>query len=259
MTIYAMSDMHGCIEPFEQALGTVDLSDKTSRLILLGDYCDRGPESLAVFRKVMELQERFGEQVIALRGNHEEMLLEYVDMAAKDLNFTQAWILADTNLATAKSFLDKDAFGEVTHLLKRKKFEDAYRMTTDYFKQHHADVLAWIRQLPYYYETEFSQVFVHAGIDEEAEDLWRIGTPKEYFTSMPPYYKGEHFESDVIAGHISTQSVSGIPGYKDIWFDGASHYYLDGNVMENGRVLVLIFDEATRRYSGPGLHERSIS
>ena len=37
----------------------------------------------------MGLQEEFPGQVIALRGNHEEMLLEYIDMAPSDLGFTQ--------------------------------------------------------------------------------------------------------------------------------------------------------------------------
>lgn len=253
MAIYAMSDIHGFIEPFEEALTHVDLSDGTSRLILLGDYCDRGPASLDVYRRIMGLQEEFPDQVIALRGNHEEMLLEYIDMAPSDLGFTQGWILADVNLKTAQSFLDEDAFVEVKRLLMRRKFEDAYLLTTDYMKTRRADVIRWIRRLPYYYETEFKQVFCHAGIDEEAGDLWRIGTPKEYFTSMSPYYTGKHFELDVIAGHISTEFVSEIPGYRDIWFDGASHYYIDGQTVISGRIPVLKYDEATGTYSGPGL------
>ena len=52
---------------------------------------------------------------------------------------------------------------------------------------------------------------------------------------------------------ISNRLGGKIPGYRGIWHDGASHYYIDGNVMENGRVLVLRYDEATGRYSGEGL------
>lgn len=253
MTIYAMSDIHGFIGPFEEALAHVNLDDGASRLVLLGDYCDRGPASLAVYRRIMSLQEEFPDQVIALRGNHEEMLLEYIDMASADLGFTQGWILADTGLATAQSFLGKDEFAEVKRLLARKKFENAYLLTVECMKRNHPDVLRWIRDLPYYYETEFDQVFCHAGIDEDAGDLWRVGTPEEYFTSMPPHYKGQRFELDVIAGHVSTESASGIPGYHNIWFDGASHYYIDGQTVTTGRTLVLQYDESTGTYSGPGL------
>ena len=70
---------------------------------------------------------------------------------------------------------------------------------------------------------------------------------------MMPDYVGRHFDLDVIAGHITTETISGIPGYRGIWHDGASHYYVDGNVVENGHVLVLRYDEATGRYSGEGI------
>ena len=41
---------------------------------------------------------------------------------------------------------------------------------------------------------------------------------------MMPDYVGRHFDLDVIAGHITTETISGIPGYRGIWHDGASHY-----------------------------------
>ena len=80
--IYAMSDIHGCLAPLNTALETVDLRDGRSKLILLGAYCDRGPDSLQVFETIMRLQDEYPGQVVALRGNHEEMLLEYCDMVA---------------------------------------------------------------------------------------------------------------------------------------------------------------------------------
>ena len=249
--LYAMSDIHGCLDAFNTALKTIDLSDERSKLVLLGDYCDRGPDSLGVFRKIMELQKEYPGQVVALRGNHEEMLLEYCDMAS-DPDFARGWILADRELATAKSFLGKGVFKEVLHMLKLRRFEDAYRLTVAQMKAEHADVLSWIRGLPYYYETP-TQVFVHAGIDEDAGDLWQIGTPEEFFTAMAPDYLGKRFDLDVIAGHITTDVVSGIPGYQDIYYDGASHYYIDGCAVKNGRVLILQYNEKTGKYSGPGL------
>ena len=149
MTIYAMSDIHGFIGPFEEALAHVNLDDGASRLVLLGDYCDRGPSSLDVYHRIMGLQEEFPGQVIALRGNHEEMLLEYIDMVSVDLGFTQGWMLADTGLATAQSFLSKGEFAQVKHLLSRRKFEEAYLLTVECMKRSHADVIRWIRNLPY--------------------------------------------------------------------------------------------------------------
>lgn len=94
---------------------------------------------------------------------------------------------------------------------------------------------------------------MHAGIDEDAGDLWRIGTPPEYFIAMMPNYVGRHFDLDVIAGHITTETISGIPGYRGIWHDGASRYYIDGNVMKHGEIAVLKYNPKTGEYSGPGL------
>lgn len=248
--IYAFSDMHGCIEAFEKALTFVDLADGRSKLVLCGDYCDRGPASLQVFRKIMTLQQEYPGQIIALKGNHEDMLLEYIDMV-EDPDFARAWMLADSNLATAKSFLGEGVFEQVKRMLAHRKFEDAYRFVVRHMKSDHADVLSWIRELPYYYETT-KQVFVHAGIDEDAGDLWRIGTPAEFFTAMTPDYVGQTFDLDVVAGHIDTETISGIPGYKGIWHDGASHYYIDGGVMRTGYIPVLAYDEHTETYSEIG-------
>ena len=145
--IYAMSDIHGCIEAFEKSLSFVNLADGHSTLVLCGDYCDRGPASLEVYQRIMQLQRDCPGQVIALRGNHEEMLLEYCAMVG-DPVFTQGWILADSNLATARSFLEEGEFSQVKHLLMRRKFEEAYRFVVDCMKTSHADVLSWIRKLP---------------------------------------------------------------------------------------------------------------
>ena len=66
--IYAMSDIHGCIAPLNAALETVNLRDGRSKLILLGDYCDRGPDSLQVYERIMRLQEEYPGQITPARG-----------------------------------------------------------------------------------------------------------------------------------------------------------------------------------------------
>ena len=256
MRIYAISDIHGCFEPFKRALDGIDLESPDSTLVLLGDCCDRGPDSLGVYRAVMGLQDRYGaRRVIALRGNHEEQFLEYV-WNYDNPEFTRAWMLSDSNLATARSFLEPDEFKHVRHLLALRRFVEAYRYTVERMVESHGEVIEWIRRLPYFWESPFRQVFVHAGIDEEAGDLWRVGTPPEWFTAMSPDYAERHFGLDVIAGHIDTETVSGIAGYRGIWFDGFSHYYIDSNVMRYGELAVLAYDSETGRYSGPGLDRR---
>lgn len=138
--IYAMSDIHGCIDAFEKSLSFVDLSDGHSTLILCGDYCDRSPASLEVYQRIMELQRvlswsdnRTKRQP---RGNAVGILRH-----GRRPGVTQGWILADSNLATAKSFLEEDEFSQVKRLLARRKFEESYRFVVDCMKTNHADVL----------------------------------------------------------------------------------------------------------------------
>lgn len=79
MTYYAISDIHGCLNELKAAMEHVDLSGG-GRLVLLGDYIDYGPQSGGVLRYIRDLQHRYGPQkVIALRGNHEEGFLEWLD------------------------------------------------------------------------------------------------------------------------------------------------------------------------------------
>ena len=42
MRIFAMSDIHGCLDAFLDALSLVDLEDKNNKLVLCGDYIHGG-------------------------------------------------------------------------------------------------------------------------------------------------------------------------------------------------------------------------
>lgn len=79
MKLYCMSDIHGCLAEFEEALSLVaeHLEEKDVRLILLGDYIHGGGDNRGVLDRVMSLQRRYGaDKVVALMGNHEEFVLQ---------------------------------------------------------------------------------------------------------------------------------------------------------------------------------------
>ena len=84
----------------------IDLSDKHSRLILLGDYIDNGPQSFEVLSKIIELEKIFPEQIVTLLGNHEEWFYD--------------WLILDKPTASAfpetiNSFFSTD---ELNYILK---------------------------------------------------------------------------------------------------------------------------------------------
>ena len=81
--IYAMSDIHGCIEDLREKMKLVDLTGN-NRIVFLGDYIDYGRSSYCVLKFIRDIQEKFGDKkVIVLKGNHEAMLLEWIDNYSK--------------------------------------------------------------------------------------------------------------------------------------------------------------------------------
>lgn len=53
---------------------------------------------------------------------------------------------------------------------------------------------------------------------------------------------------DIIAEHIGTSEISGDPRYHYIYFDGESHYYIDGTVLDSGVIPVLMVDTEENKY-----------
>ena len=79
--IYAIGDIHGKFTMLTTLLEGLPLSDADT-LLFVGDYIDRGENSRAVIDLMLELREKRGENVIFLRGNHEQMLLDALEKSA---------------------------------------------------------------------------------------------------------------------------------------------------------------------------------
>ncbi len=75
---FVVGDIHGSYEKLKAILAHLDWSPGGGdQLIFLGDYIDRGPQSYEVVQTVAELADRHPE-VIALKGNHESMFLDFI-------------------------------------------------------------------------------------------------------------------------------------------------------------------------------------
>lgn len=73
MRLLAIGDIHGCLTAFNALLDAVS-PGPDDQIITLGDYVDRGPHSRGVLEHLLALQA--GGRLIALRGNHDMMMLE---------------------------------------------------------------------------------------------------------------------------------------------------------------------------------------
>jgi serine/threonine protein phosphatase 1 len=76
-----IGDVHGCYREFERLLNLCSdhANGKPARLITLGDYVDRGPDSFGV---VQLIRHRLAgeypgfKSIINLKGNHEDMMVQ---------------------------------------------------------------------------------------------------------------------------------------------------------------------------------------
>jgi serine/threonine protein phosphatase 1 len=73
--LYAIGDIHGCFDSLKKLVEDQLMLTKDDKLVLLGDYIDRGNNSKGVVDYIMDLQEK-GFDIIPLIGNHEMLLLE---------------------------------------------------------------------------------------------------------------------------------------------------------------------------------------
>jgi serine/threonine protein phosphatase 1 len=74
---YAVGDIHGCLDKVLRLLDILNYDPTEDRLLFLGDYIDRGPNSKGVIDLMLQLQQE-NPRNIFLMGNHEDNFLTYV-------------------------------------------------------------------------------------------------------------------------------------------------------------------------------------
>ena len=136
MMTYAVGDVHGCIDKLTPLVAQClrHGRERPSRFVFVGDYVDRGPDTRAVIGLLMAMQHEKRHEVIALRGNHEAMLLDAVRTGddALWLHNGAAQTLASYGIADWRDLP--------------------------------AEHVAWIASLPLCFDDGL-RYFVHAGID----------------------------------------------------------------------------------------------
>jgi serine/threonine protein phosphatase 1 len=75
--LYAIGDIHGELGKLDELLERLPLA-QGDRLVFLGDYVDRGPDSKGVVDRLIELERRV--PCVFLLGNHESMFLDFLGL-----------------------------------------------------------------------------------------------------------------------------------------------------------------------------------
>jgi len=154
--VYAIGDIHGRADLLTELLATIradaDGRDAAlNRLIYLGDYVDRGPDSAGVIDLVLDGVPS-GFSVVTLTGNHEEMMRRFVD---GEISLGHTWMLNGGDATLASYGIDPPGWLDGADAYRRASTELAASLP-----RRHLDFL---RQLALSHEFG-DYFFVHAGV-----------------------------------------------------------------------------------------------
>jgi serine/threonine protein phosphatase 1 len=174
MRTLAIGDVHGCSAALDHLLKLVR-PGPDDRLVFLGDYVDRGPDSRGVLDRLIRLHATG--RVVALRGNHEVMMLA----AREDYQSWEGWLRVGGQQAL-------DSYGRGASL------DDVPAAHWRFMELLCVD----------WYETA-RHIFVHACVDpalamaDQHPDIlhWRPVS-----RSTPPHHSGKR----VVCGHTAQKS-----------------------------------------------------
>lgn len=137
--IFAIGDIHGCFDKLQRLILEIKADPVNDTLVFIGDYIDRADGGRDVVDYILKLKKTF-QNVICLRGNHESMLLRFLDGVEDDI------YLANGGFATLKAY---GISRSDTPKVRKKKIPP--------------DHLKFFKTLLPYYETD-QFIFVHAGL-----------------------------------------------------------------------------------------------
>lgn len=201
--LYVIPDVHGQLAQLQLILKRILPLRKSDggrdRLVMLGDYIDRRPRSHEVIDLLIRLQERYGDQVILLKGNHEEMI-EDAMKPAQHSNDYLFW-MKNGGDQTLSGYLER----------ARTPMDNPYEMQRqrliDLVPQSHKD---FFKSLKPYYETE-NHIFVHAGCDpykpmeEQLEEEWFLWDRK-LFEAVVLRKAEPRWSKTIVTGHSGHRS-----------------------------------------------------
>jgi serine/threonine protein phosphatase 1 len=155
---FVIGDVHGETTHLFKVLGALPTLDAEDTIVFVGDYVDRGPKSKELVEYVRRMPSETPAKVVTLRGNHEDGWLRVIDHGWDE------FVMPPPNgcLATLRSYTGGKSprEGELPAASELMLLQ-----TGEFFPD---DVVAWFRELPYWYEDEHA-IYVHAGLPHGPE------------------------------------------------------------------------------------------
>jgi serine/threonine protein phosphatase 1 len=159
--LYVIPDVHGMIYQLELICDRIFPLRHTGgvkdKLIFLGDYIDRRGTSPDVLDLLIELKDKYKDQIVFLRGNHEDMFMDAVHLGSAFPSKFDFWYV-NGGIETLVGYLKRANRNE--HLSEPHRFPR--QRLKDIIPKAHLNFLE--NELQDYYEDD-NFIFVHAGCD----------------------------------------------------------------------------------------------
>lgn len=220
--IFAVGDVHGEETRFQHML--TKWNPDSQRLVLLGDFIDRGENSYGVLHLAKQLHDQYG--AVILSGNHEQLFLNWIDAPVEENDV----YLPQGGRETLRSFFGRDvAYTHTpTHIanLIRTQFEDD---------------IHFLKDLPLYHEWN-DYVFVHAGVNLNLSN-WKNSTENDFCWRREPFYSTKNETGKTfVFGHTLT-SLLNEDESQDIWISPCrTKIGLDGGAVFGGLLHATVID-----------------
>ena len=123
--IYVLSDLHGHYNIFIKMLEKINFC-KDDVLYILGDCCDRGPDSLKIYLYIQKFK-----NIYLIKGNHEIMMRDAFKVDDPDSSQRRMWFQNGGNKTCTSyhQYLHKKAFDECDYKVLKAAF---YKMMIEY-------------------------------------------------------------------------------------------------------------------------------
>lgn len=148
---FVVGDVHGCIGQMTTLMDKINAASDTAPIIFVGDYVDRGEASADVLRALFAMKD--DPRITCLAGNHEEMMLKFLDnpaaSGARWLRYGGLQTMASFGVGGVGTRNDDAALDAAAAKLRTAMGDD---------------MIAWLRALPLTWQNGNVAV-VHAAAD----------------------------------------------------------------------------------------------
>ena len=171
--LFVFGDIHGHLWKLQELFNKLSITKK-DKIIFLGDYIDRGPDSKGVLDFVIDLKGKY--DVVCLMGNHERFAVESI--VYKNIQMYVSWIRNGGN-ACLESYAGGIEEMEESHL-------------------------SFLENLDLTHETE-NHIFVHGWLDDtlDAYEQREFGCIWGRYDDINPHKSGKI----VVCGHTPSREV----------------------------------------------------